>query len=80
MSSEGGLSREENYALLGHSSDSQDDFEEKRVDDGRHFAKKSEQKYASRCGRLGCRSKTRYLCGRCNVLPCPECFQLFHSA
>ncbi|XP_037576721.1 piggyBac transposable element-derived protein 3 [Dermacentor silvarum] len=53
---------------------------EKRFDGGRHFPKKSEQKYASRCRSLACRSKTRYLCGRCNVPLCPECFQSFHSA
>ncbi|KAH6945648.1 hypothetical protein HPB50_009397 [Hyalomma asiaticum] len=52
---------------------------EKRLDGGRHFPKKSEQKYASRCRSLACRSKTRYLCGRCNVPLCPECFQSFHS-
>ncbi|KAL3225718.1 hypothetical protein MRX96_025643 [Rhipicephalus microplus] len=49
------------------------------LDGGRHFPKKSEQKYASRCRSLACRSKTRYLCGRCNVPLCRECFQSFHG-
>ncbi|XP_050025155.1 piggyBac transposable element-derived protein 3-like [Dermacentor andersoni] len=31
---------------------------EKRLDGGRHFLKKSDQKYASRCRSLACRSKT----------------------
>ncbi|KAL3248776.1 hypothetical protein MRX96_056358 [Rhipicephalus microplus] len=52
---------------------------EKKLDGGRHFSKKSEQKYASRCRSLACRSKMRYLCGRCNVPLCPECFQSFHN-
>ncbi|KAL3246335.1 hypothetical protein MRX96_057716 [Rhipicephalus microplus] len=53
---------------------------EKRFDRGRHFPKKSEQKYASRCQSLDGRSKTRYLCDRCNMPLCPQCLQSFHSA
>ncbi|KAL3211465.1 hypothetical protein MRX96_036399 [Rhipicephalus microplus] len=52
---------------------------EKRLDGGYHFPKKSEQKNASRCRTLACRSKTRHLCGRCNGPLCPVCFQSFHS-
>ncbi|KAL3225719.1 hypothetical protein MRX96_025643 [Rhipicephalus microplus] len=72
MCSKRGLSREEIDVLLELSSDS-------GLDGGRHFPKKSEQKYASRCRSLACRSKTRYLCGRCNVPLCRECFQSFHG-
>ncbi|GBN96878.1 hypothetical protein AVEN_98850-1 [Araneus ventricosus] len=52
---------------------------ELRFDNGKHYPKKSEGKFALKCKNESCKSKTRYICGRCNVNLCPECFEEFHE-
>lgn len=52
---------------------------ELRFDNGKHYPKKSEGKFALKCKSESCKSKTRYICGRCNVNLCPECFEDFHE-
>lgn len=52
---------------------------ELRYDGGKHYPKKSDGKFALKCKNVNCSSKTRYMCNRCSVYLCPECFETFHE-
>lgn len=44
-----------------------------------HWPGKSDKNNASRCQDKNCTSKTRFICKKCKVALCPECFENFHS-
>ena len=50
-----------------------------RYDGIGHYPGKVEAKQAPRCHDKQCRSRTRYICKKCEEPVCPDCMENFHT-